>query len=200
MIINSAHYVISSPDVTACPKPILPEYAFIGRSNVGKSSLINMLTNNKGLARISVTPGKTRLINHFIINDEWYLADLPGYGFAKTSKSNRKSWEQMIKEYLLKRQNLLSIFVLIDSRIEPQKIDIDFMEWLGSQNLPFTIVFTKKDKLSRGELTHNLEQYKKQLLQNWEVLPPLFLVSSKLAEGKAELLNYIEDTNNLFKN
>lgn len=199
MIIHSALYLVSSPEVSACPKPDLPEYAFIGRSNVGKSSLINMITNNKGLAKTSSTPGKTQLINHFIINNEWYLADLPGYGFAKTAKTNRDKWEKMIKDYLLKRPNLLSTFVLIDSRIEPQQMDIDFIEWLGLQNLPFVLVFTKKDKLSRGELTHNLDVYKKHLLQNWETLPPIFTVSAKQAEGKTELLHFIEDTNKLFR-
>jgi len=199
MIIHSALYLISSPEVFACPKPDLPEYAFIGRSNVGKSSLINMITNNKGLAKTSSTPGKTQLINHFIINDEWYLADLPGYGFAKTAKTNRDKWEKMIKDYLLKRPNLLSTFVLIDSRIEPQKMDIDFIEWLGLQKLPFVLVFTKKDKLSRGELTYNLDVYKKRLLQNWETLPITFTVSAKQTEDKTELLHFIEDTNKLFK-
>jgi len=199
MIIHSSHYLISSPEVFACPKPDLPEYAFIGRSNVGKSSLINMITNNKGLAKTSSTPGKTQFINHFIINNEWYLADLPGYGFAKTAKINRDKWEKMIKDYLLKRPNLLSTFVLIDSRIEPQQIDIDFIEWLELQNLPFVLAFTKKDKLSRGELTHNLDVYKKRLLQNWETLPPIFTVSAKQTESKTELLQFIEDTNKLFK-
>ena len=195
MKITDAKFVISNTDYNKCPEPNLPEYAFIGRSNVGKSSLINMLTDKKNLAKISGTPGKTQLINHFIINESWYLVDLPGYGFAKTSKKNRSDWKKMINKYLTGRTNLISTFILIDSRLEPQKADIEFISWFGEMQLPFILVFTKTDKLSKAKLSHNLNEYKNYLLQDWEELPVLILTSSKSSRGKADILNYIEDMN-----
>jgi GTP-binding protein len=199
MLITSAQFIKSSKLVNDCPKPDLPEYAFIGRSNVGKSSLINMITGVKKLAKTSVTPGKTQLINHFTINEQWYLADLPGYGYAKISRETRDKWEKMIKNFLLKRENLLSTFILIDSRIEPQKSDMEFMEWMGSSETPFVIVFTKTDKLKRNELIRNIEDYKKELKENWEELPYIILSSATTKLGKEEILNFIEETNKLFR-
>ena len=199
MKINHADYTISSPDVNKCPDPNKPEYAFIGRSNVGKSSLINMLTGRRKLAKISSTPGKTMLINHFIINKEWYLVDLPGYGFAKRSKSERLKWEKMIRKYILNRTNLLTLFVLIDIRIEPQQIDLDFIEWVGMSNIPFVITFTKSDKLKINQVTHNLENYKKKLAEDWEEIPPIIVTSSSTMIGRDELLDYIEKTNMVFE-
>ena len=178
----------------------MPEFAFIGRSNVGKSSLINMLVNRKGLAKTSGTPGKTQLINHFVINNSWYLVDLPGYGFAKTSQVNRVSWMEMIRGYLLKRENLLSTFILIDSRLKPQAIDIDFMEWMGKQQLPFVILFTKTDKLTKNELHSNLTAYKKMLVQTWEPVPENIATSSSTGLGRDAVLGYIESVLPLFKN
>jgi GTP-binding protein len=198
MVIHSADFVISNTDVSLCPDPKLPEYAFIGRSNVGKSSLINMLTNHKKLAKISGRPGKTQLINHFIINKEWYLVDLPGYGYAKTSKSNRKKWGVFIEEYLLTRKNLLNTFILIDSRLDPQKIDIEFMEWCATEGLPFSMVFTKTDKLSAVELDKNIAKYKREMLKQWEVLPPYFVTSSVSAKGRDEVMGYIAGISELF--
>ena len=195
MIIKSAEFTISSPMVSMCPKDTKAEYAFIGRSNVGKSSLINMLTNHKGLAKTSATPGKTLLINHFIINKEWYLVDLPGYGFAKRSKKEMQKLEQMISGYILQREQLVNVFVLIDIRLEPQKIDQEFMEWLGTSQIPFSIVFTKADKLTPNKAKANVEAYKKQLLETWEELPPMFLTSAEKKEGRAELLDYIDQIN-----
>ena len=195
MKINTAEFVISNTKLSLCPEPDRAEYAFIGRSNVGKSSLINYLVNNKGLAKTSGRPGKTQLINHFIINDEWYLVDLPGYGYAKTSKVNRKKWEQFIADYILKRENLLNLFVLIDSRIPPQKIDLDFMEWLGIKGIPFSIVFTKIDKLSSKQLNKNLLDYKKEMLKYWEEMPQSFTSSATGKLGKEAILNYIESIN-----
>ena len=194
MIIKSADYIISSVDYTKCPKPEKPEFAFIGRSNVGKSSLINMLINRKNLARISSTPGKTQTINHFLINNEWYLVDLPGLGYAKTSKGNRLKWEQMIFDYLQNRKNLFQIFVLIDVRIPPQKIDTDFMQWLGISNIPFALVFTKSDKVSNTALLKNIENYKTHLLDSWEELPSNFVSSSETTLGRDDILNHIEHT------
>jgi len=195
MDIKKSEFVISSPTVGKCPADNKPEYAFIGRSNVGKSSLINMLCNHKGLAKTSATPGKTLLINHFIINNEWYLVDLPGYGFAKRSKTVQKKLEQMISSYILQRKQLVNVFVLIDVRHEQQKIDREFVDWLGESNVPFTIVFTKADKLSKGRLAANVEAYKAKLREEWEELPPIFVTSSEERMGRDELLGYIEEIN-----
>jgi len=198
MKINYANFTISSPDVSKCPEPNIPEYAFIGRSNVGKSSLINMLTSRKKLAKISSTPGKTMLINHFKINEEWYLVDLPGYGFAKRSKSERLKWEKMIKKYILNRTNMLTLFLLIDLRIEPQKIDLEFMDWLGVSEIPFVITFTKADKLKLMQAENNLSKYKKKLLETWDELPTIILTSASTGQGRDEVLNFIEETNKIF--
>ncbi|PKP33824.1 MAG: YihA family ribosome biogenesis GTP-binding protein [Bacteroidetes bacterium HGW-Bacteroidetes-17] len=197
MIIKSADFVISNQEVSKCPKTDLPEYAFIGRSNVGKSSLINMLTNRKKLAKTSSTPGKTQLINHYLINEEWYLVDLPGYGFAKISKSAREKWGELIHQYLMKRKNLRCTFILIDARIEPQKIDLEFMEWLGINQLPFVIVFTKSDKLNKTELINNIERYKSTLLEKWTELPQFIVSSSITSQGRDAIYDLITDTNNL---
>lgn len=198
MKIKTAEFVISNTDIKKCPEPTLPEVAFIGRSNVGKSSLINMLTQKKNLAKTSGKPGKTQLINHFIINEEWYIVDLPGYGYAKTSKLNRFKWTKFIESYLRERENLMNTFVLIDSRLEPQKIDLEFMNWLGHHGIPFSMVFTKIDKLSSSELQKNLAKYKKEMLKVWEALPPVFTTSSTSAFGREKLLKYIEEINELY--
>jgi len=198
-MIKNARFVISNTEVTKCPKPDKPEYAFIGRSNVGKSSLINMITGNSKLAKTSGKPGKTQLINHFIIDDTWYLVDLPGYGFAKTSKENRKVWDGFIKSYILERENLMNLFVLIDSRLEPQMIDLEFMEELGENGIPFSIIFTKTDKLSNAALNRKIEFYKNELLKTWEELPVNFLSSAETGTGKEEITDYIEKINLLFK-
>ncbi|MBI3239626.1 MAG: YihA family ribosome biogenesis GTP-binding protein [Flavobacteriia bacterium] len=195
MIIKDAKFVVSNTDITKCPEDGKPEYAFIGRSNVGKSSLINMLTDRKSLAKTSGTPGKTQLINHFVINDDWYLVDLPGYGYAKTSKSNRSKWEKFISEYLTKRATLINIFVLLDSRLEPQKIDIEFMTWCAEEQLPFSMVFTKIDKLSSSALQKNLAAYKKEMLKQWAEMPPVFTTSAESKFGREKLLNYIAQIN-----
>ena len=195
MQIKSAEYIISSARVDQCPKTTAPEYAFIGRSNVGKSSLINMLTNQSKLAKTSATPGKTMLINHFIINKEWYLVDLPGYGFAKRGKKEQEKFQQMISSYILQRQQMANLFVLVDSRHEPQKIDLEFMEWLGENGVPFSIVFTKADKLSKGRLLSNVKLYLDKLQEQWEELPPYFTTSSETRLGKDELLDYIDSIN-----
>jgi GTP-binding protein len=195
MNVKSAEFVMSNTDVKKCPSTNLPEYAFIGRSNVGKSSLINMLTGKKGLALTSATPGKTLLINHFIINDEWYLVDLPGYGYAKRGKEGRAAIQKIIEDYILERESLTSLFVLVDSRLEPQKIDVEFMEWLGENGVPFSIIFTKTDKLSKKQLSENLKAYQDKLLEQWEELPNIFLSSSEKKEGKDEILGYIEEIN-----
>ena len=197
MIIKDAEYLIGNTDVQMCPEGNLPEYAFIGRSNVGKSSLINMLTNRKGLAMTSSKPGKTMLINHFIINSDWYLVDLPGYGYARQSKDSRAKIQQIIEDYILERQQLTNLFVLIDSRIEPQKIDLEFMEWLGENEVPFSIVFTKTDKNSVTRTRLNLDTYKEKLLEQWEELPPIFITSSETRVGRDEILNYIEEINKM---
>ncbi len=197
MLIKDAEYVIGNTDVQKCPEGNLPEYAFIGRSNVGKSSLINMLTNRKGLAMTSSKPGKTMLINHFIINSDWYLVDLPGYGYARQSKDSRAKIQQIIEDYILERQQLTNLFVLIDSRIEPQKIDLEFMEWLGENEVPFSIVFTKTDKNSVTRTRLNLDTYKEKLLEQWEELPPIFITSSETRVGRDEILNYIEEINKM---
>ena len=195
MIIKSAEFVISNTDVKKCPAGTLPEYAFIGRSNVGKSSLINMLTQRKGLAMTSQKPGKTQLINHFLINNEWHLVDLPGYGFARVGQSNRERLKSIIEDYILEREQLTNLFILLDCRHEPQKIDLEFIEWAGENGVPFALVFTKSDKLSKGKLASNIEAYKQTLLESWEELPPIFITSSEAKEGRDELLNYIEDIN-----
>lgn len=200
MKINEASFLISNTDVRKCPDDGKPEYAFIGRSNVGKSSLINMLTENKKLAKTSGRPGKTQLINHFIINNEWYLVDLPGYGYAKVSKASREKWEKFISEYLTKRETLLNVFVLLDSRLEPQKIDLEFMNWCGEKQIPFSMVFTKIDKLSSSALQKNLALYKKEMLKYWEELPPVFTTSSESNFGREKILNYIEHINLAFIN
>ena len=192
MQIKSAEFTISNTEVSKCPLDGKPEFAFIGRSNVGKSSLINMLTSRKGLAKTSGTPGKTQLINHFIINDHWYLVDLPGYGYAKVSRSQRSSFERFIADYLTKRETLYNIFVLLDARLEPQKIDLEFMNWCGQKGLPFSMVFTKIDKLSSSALQKNLAKYKKEMLKVWAELPPVFTTSAESGFGKEPLLNYIE--------
>jgi GTP-binding protein len=195
MDIKQAEFSLSAPVVSMCPKDTKPEYAFIGRSNVGKSSLINMLTNNKRLAKTSATPGKTLLINHFIINREWYLVDLPGYGYAKRSKKEVEKLDQMIRGYILQREQLVNVFVLVDIRLEPQKIDLDFIEWLGVSSVPFAIVFTKADKLTPNKARQATEAYKKKLSETWEELPPMFLTSAENKEGRDDVLNYIEQIN-----
>ena len=195
MVIKSAEFVISNSQVSKCPTTGLPEYAFIGRSNVGKSSLINMLTGKKGLAMTSQKPGKTQLINHFIINGAWYLVDLPGYGYARLSKDGREKLKTMIEDYTLERKELVCLFVLVDSRHEPQKIDLEFIQWLGEEGVPFALAFTKADKLTKGRLAANLEAYKARLLEEWEELPPIFITSSEQQLGRDELLSYIEGIN-----
>ena len=195
MEIKKAEFTLSSPMVSMCPKDTKPEYAFIGRSNVGKSSLINMLTNNRKLAKTSSTPGKTLLINHFIINNEWYLVDLPGYGFAKRSKKEIVRLEQMIQGYILQREQLVNVFVLIDIRLEAQKIDLEFIQWLGESSIPFAIVFTKADKLTANKANTNVEVYKKVLLETWEELPPIFVTSAEKKQGRDEVLDYIDVIN-----
>lgn len=200
MEIKKAEFTLSSPMVTMCPKDTKPEYAFIGRSNVGKSSLINMLTNNRKLAKTSSTPGKTLLINHFIINNEWYLVDLPGYGFAKRSKKEVTKLNQMIQGYILQREQLVNVFVLIDVRLEAQNIDLEFIQWLGESSIPFAIVFTKADKLTVNKVNANVAAYKKVLSESWEELPPMFVTSSEKKQGRDELLNYIEEINKELSN
>lgn len=194
-VIKSARFVISNSDVKKCPQDGKPEYAFIGRSNVGKSSLINMLTGRNKLAMTSSMPGKTLLINHFIVNDEWYLVDLPGYGYAKRSKKQNEQLEHIISSYVLDREQMTNLFVLIDCRHAPQKIDLEFFEWLGENGVPFAIVFTKADKVTKTALAANIAAYKERLLQEWEELPPVFITSSESAMGREELLSYIEDIN-----
>ena len=191
MIIKSAEFVISNSDYRLCPQDGKPEYAFIGRSNVGKSSLINMITNKKGLAMTSSKPGKTTLINHFIINDQWYLVDLPGYGFARRSKEGREKLREIIEDYILERTELVNLFVLVDVRHEAQLIDLEFMEWLGENGVPFSIVFTKADKLSALRLQTNVEAYKDKLIESWDELPPIFITSSERKQGRDEVIDYI---------
>jgi len=199
MKIKSADFIISNTDIDKCPKERIPEYAFIGRSNVGKSSLINMLTGRKSLAKTSGKPGKTQLINHFKINDNWFLVDLPGYGYAKVSKKDRSIFAKFIYEYLEKRENLICTFVLVDSRHEPQKIDMLFMEWLGQNQIPFVIVFTKMDKLSSSQLNKNMSKYKAEMLKTWEEIPQTFRSSAESGLGKIEILKFIEQTNSSVK-
>ena len=196
-IIKSAEFVISNSDVRKCPLDGKPEYAFIGRSNVGKSSLINMLTGRRKLAMTSATPGKTLLINHFVINNEWYLVDLPGYGYAKRSKSQNEKLQEIISSYILDREQMTLLFVLIDCRHEPQKIDLEFITWLGENGVPFSIIFTKADKLTKTALASNVAAYKKRLLEEWEELPPVFITSSESAMGRDEVLQYISEINGM---
>lgn len=188
---DQAEFVVSNSDYTKCPKPDKHEFAFIGRSNVGKSSLINMMTGRKSLAKTSGSPGKTQLINHFLIDQSWYLVDLPGYGYAKTSKKNRAAWELMIQDYLINRESLQIVFVLIDSRLDPQRIDLEFIQWLGESNIPFALVFTKADKQSINKGQQSIAKFKKTLLKTWEALPMIFFTSSETGLGKAELSEYI---------
>lgn len=185
---------MSNTDVAKCPEPDKPEFAFIGRSNVGKSSLINMLTNQKKLAKTSARPGKTQLINHFLINGGWYLVDLPGYGYAKVSKAHKETFQTYIIDYVLRRENLYCLFVLIDSRHEPQKIDMEFINWLGEKEIPFALIFTKCDKLGKNTLAQNVSHYKEELLKYWEELPPVFLSSSLVGAGRDEILSFIEQS------
>jgi len=199
MEIHSSTYVISSPDLTKCPEPDRPEYAFIGRSNVGKSSLINMLTGNEKLAKTSGTPGKTQLINHFSINDDWYIVDLPGYGFAKVSQSQRKKWEKMIEDYLRKRENLVNVFVLIDSRHSPQKIDLEFVDKLRVWQVPFTLVFTKADKESQRIVAANVKAFLERMRQTWQFLPQHFVSSVIKRMGRDKILGVIEEMNKEFE-
>jgi GTP-binding protein len=199
MQIFHAEYVTSSVKNSQCPAPDRPEYAFIGRSNVGKSSLINMITGRRKLAKVSGSPGKTITINHFLIDQTWYLVDLPGYGYAKRSKSERAKWEKMIRNYLLNRENLLTVFLLIDIRHEPQKNDLEFMEWLAVSQIPFSIVFTKSDKLSKAKMEAMVSGYKKHLLKEWEELPNILVTSSTNSKGKDVLLSYISQTNTIFQ-
>lgn len=195
MEISNAEFIISNTEVQKCPAGTFPEYAFIGRSNVGKSSLINMLTGRKGLAMTSSTPGKTMLINHFLINKSWYIVDLPGYGYARRGQKGQKQIQSIIENYILEREQMTNLFVLIDSRLEPQSIDLEFFEWLGEHNVPFAIVFTKGDKLKGGRLNTNINQYIKKLKEHWEELPPYFVTSAESRTGREELLSYIEDIN-----
>ncbi len=195
MEIKEARFIVSNTDVGKCPKPDRPEYAFIGRSNVGKSSLINMLANRKSLAKTSGKPGKTQLINHFLVNDDWYLVDLPGYGYAKVSKTERSKWEFFLRKYILQRENLYCLFVLVDIRHAPQAADLEFMEWLGIKGIPFVIVFTKADKLKPGEREANIEGYKTKMHEGWEAMPEFFVTSSSTKEGKEEILGFIEKVN-----
>ena len=195
MKIKSAEYVISNADARKCPEGNIPEYAFIGRSNVGKSSLINMLTERNALAKTSATPGKTLLINHFLINKEWYIVDLPGYGYAKRSKDSRDKFRKIIEGYILHREQMTNLFVLVDSRHDPQKIDLEFMDWLGENGVPFSIVFTKMDKLGKVVGVSNVKKYLKKLKESWEELPPYFMTSSEDGRGREELLEYIEEIN-----
>ncbi|MEG1543844.1 MAG: ribosome biogenesis GTP-binding protein YihA/YsxC [Tannerellaceae bacterium] len=195
MEIKSAEFVISNSDIRLCPEGTLPEYAFIGRSNVGKSSLINMLTAKKGLAMTSQKPGKTQLVNHFLINGRWYIVDLPGYGFAQRGKDGRDNIRRIIEDYILERDQLTNLFLLLDCRLEAQKIDLEFMEWLGENAIPFSIIFTKTDKLSRSKLSENMMAYKKKLSDVWEETPPIFLSSAEKKDGRDEILDYIEQIN-----
>lgn len=199
MEIKTAQFVISNTEVAKCPAPNLPEYAFIGRSNVGKSSLINMLCARKNMAKTSGKPGKTQLINHFIINDNWYLVDLPGYGYAQVSKDQKEKWNKFIEQYILHRENLMCLMVLLDSRIPQQKVDLDFMDWLGENGIPFVMVFTKMDKLSKKQFNDRITSYKEEMGKHWDELPQCFYTSAEKQNGKKELLDFIEESNTLFK-
>jgi GTP-binding protein len=192
MTIHSAEFVVSNTDPSRCPEPGMKEFAFIGRSNVGKSSLINMLMNRKNLAKTSSTPGKTQTINHFLVNKEWYLVDLPGYGYASVTRSKHRSWGSMIETYLKKRTNLCTTFVLLDPRLDPQKIDEEFIQWMGEQGLPFSLVFTKADKISKNELMASKKKWETTLQETWEELPPVFMTSAEKIRGRDEVLTYIK--------
>lgn len=194
MEIKTARFVMSNTDVKKCPEPNKPEFAFIGRSNVGKSSLINMLTGQKKLAKTSSRPGKTQLINHFLVNEDWFLVDLPGYGYAKVSKKSKEKFQAYIVNYVLQRENLYCLFVLVDARHEPQKIDMEFINWLGEKEVPFALIFTKADKLGRTKLDKNLAAYKTELLKDWAELPPLLVSSAEKGMGKEEILSFIEQS------
>ncbi|WP_159522773.1 ribosome biogenesis GTP-binding protein YihA/YsxC [Sunxiuqinia indica] len=194
MEIKNARFLMSNSDVSKCPAPNKPEFAFIGRSNVGKSSLINMMTGQKKLAKTSSRPGKTQLINHFVINDDWYLVDLPGYGYAKVSKKSKQKFQAYIVDYVLKRQSLYCLFVLIDCRHEPQQIDLEFINWLGEKEVPFALIFTKADKLGTNQLAKNMTEYKETLLKQWEELPPVLVSSAENGMGREEILNFIEQS------
>ncbi|HEY0668257.1 MAG TPA: ribosome biogenesis GTP-binding protein YihA/YsxC [Sphingobacteriaceae bacterium] len=198
MIIKSADFICSNTRTDKLPPPLLPEYAFIGRSNVGKSSLINMLVQKKGLAKTSQTPGKTQLINHFKINENWYIVDLPGYGFAKVSKSSRGEWERFIRYYLRHRETLQCVFVLLDSRLKPQKIDLEFCAWLGGEGIPFVLTFTKSDKQRRLKTIQNVDLFKTAMLQYFEEVPQIFITSAEKGEGRDEVLQFIQDINDRF--
>jgi len=195
MVIRSAKFITSSPTYDKCPRTTMPEFAFIGRSNVGKSSLINMITGNKAMAKVSQTPGKTQIINHFLINDNWYLVDLPGYGYAKVSKTSRKIFSEMITNYIQNRENLYCLFVLIDSRLEPQEIDITFINWLGTNQVPFALIFTKTDKINTPTLESNISVYKKEMLNYWDELPKIFSCSAVTRIGRESIIKYIEEIN-----
>ena len=193
MEVKTARFLVSNSNVKKCPAPDLPEFAFIGRSNVGKSSLINMVVNQKKLAKTSTRPGKTQLINHFLINENWYLVDLPGYGYAKVSKTQRNKFQAYISDYIINRKNLYCLFVLVDSRHEPQTIDLEFIDWLGEKEIPFALIFTKCDKMGKNLLSSNVAGYKKSLLKSWAELPPIFLSSAETGLGKNEILHYIAE-------
>lgn len=197
-MIKNAKFIISSTDYKKCPQPTLPEYAFIGRSNVGKSSLINSIVNQKNLAKVSSKPGKTQLINHFLINDKWYLVDLPGFGYAKISKTKRQEFQKMTSNYLSYRDNLMCLFVLIDLRLKPQIIDQNFMQWLAIAKIPFKIVFTKSDKVNKNSVTKNIKKYKEYMSKEWEEIPEIFITSSLKKTGLIEIENFINQTNKLF--
>ncbi|MDE5610578.1 MAG: ribosome biogenesis GTP-binding protein YihA/YsxC [Odoribacter sp.] len=199
MDVLKAEFVVSNSTVDKCPAPDRHEYAFIGRSNVGKSSLINMLTNNKNLAKTAAKPGKTQLINHFLINDSWYMVDLPGYGYARISETHRQAFEKMIRDYILKRENLVCLFVLVDSRHEPLRIDLEFMEWLGENGVPFVMVFTKADKLTANQRIKCIDKYHEAMLDTWETTPMAFMTSSEKRLGREELLDYIDELNTSVK-
>ncbi len=199
MVIKTADFIKSSGKWQECPEPNKPEYAFIGRSNVGKSSLINAMINRKDLAKTSQTPGKTQLINHFLVNENWFLTDLPGYGYAKVSKVQRKDFEKLITNYILNRKNLVNLFVLVDARHSPQKIDLEFIEWCGENGVPFSIVFTKADKLKPNAAVKNVEKYKEELLKTWEDLPEIYVTSAEKKEGTEEILHFIQKTNDFLE-
>lgn len=199
MVIKTADFIKSSGKWQECPEPNKPEYAFIGRSNVGKSSLINAMMNRKDLAKTSQTPGKTQLINHFLVNENWFLTDLPGYGYAKVSKVQRKDFEKLITNYILNRKNLVNLFVLVDARHSPQKIDLEFIEWCGENGVPFSIVFTKADKLKPNAAVKNIENYKEELLKTWEDLPEIYVTSAEKKEGTEEILHFIQKTNDFLE-
>ncbi len=200
MQIKSAEFLMSNSDVAKCPKDLLPEYAFIGRSNVGKSSLINMLMMRKNLAKTSGRPGKTQLINHFLVNKNWYLVDLPGYGYARVSKSSKKVFQKFITNYFEKREQMVLAFVLVDCRHEPQPIDMEFMQWMGESGIPFNIIFTKADKLKPKALERNIKSYREKMLETWEEMPPYFITSASDSTGRDDVLNYIDELNSSIPN